>query len=113
LGSTVVQASSDYHGARARAGEISAEMSVAAAAAHANAQEAGGTAVGIRQTAAAHAEAVRPETGSPEAVVLLVTRMDERLAQMQDHIAASRAALADAATQLRAHEQGLAALARR
>ena len=113
LGSTVAQGFSDYHGARARAGEISAEMSVAATAAHANAHEAGGTAVRIRQTAAVQAAAVRPETGSPEAVMLLVTRMDERLAQMQDHIAASRAALADAANQVRAHGQGLAALARR
>jgi len=45
--------------------------------------------------------------------MLLVTRMDERLAQMQDHIAASRAALADAANQVRAHGHALAALARR
>jgi hypothetical protein len=110
LGSTVAQASTGYHGDRSRAGDISAEAAAAAAAARVSADEAGGTAVGIRQTAAVHAAAVGPETGSPEAVVLLVTRMDERLAQMQEHIAASRTALADAAKQVRAHGDGLAAL---
>jgi hypothetical protein len=110
LGSTVAQASTGFHSDRSRAGDISASVCAAAAAARVSAHEAGGTAVDIRQTASAHAAAVRPETGSPEAVVLLVTRMDERLAQMQDHIAASRTALADVAKQVRAHGAGLAAL---
>ena len=110
LGSTVAQASSGYHGVRSRAGDISAEMHAVAAEARASAREAGGTAVGIRQTAAVHAAAIRPETGSPEAVVLLVTHMDQRLAQMQDHLSASRTALADAAKQVQAHGDGLTAL---
>jgi hypothetical protein len=110
LGSTVAQASSGYHGARSRAGDISAETRAVATAAHVSANEAGGIAVGIRQTAAVHAAAVRPEVGSPEAVVLLVTHMDERLAQMQDHIAAARTALSDAAKQVRAHGHSLSAL---
>lgn len=113
LASTVAQASSGYHDARSRAGDISAEVRAAATAARVGAYEAGGTAVGIRQTAAVHAAAVRPEAGSPEAVVLLVRHMDERLAQMQDHIAASRTALSDAAKQVRAHGQNLAALGHR
>jgi hypothetical protein len=110
LGSTVARASSNYHGARSRAGGISAEMQAVAAEARSSAHGAGGTAVGIRQTAAVHAAAIRPETGSPEAVVLLVKHMDERLAQMQDHLAASRTALADAAKQIHAHGDGLTAL---
>jgi hypothetical protein len=111
LGSAVAQAG--YHGVRSRAGDISAEMHAVAAAARASAHEAGGTAVGIRQTAAIHAAAIRPETGSPEAVVLLVTHMDERLAQMQDHLAASRTVLADAAKQVHEHVHGLAVLGHR
>jgi hypothetical protein len=113
LGSTVAQGVTQYHGARARAEAITAEMSAAAEAAHAGAIDAGGTAASIHRTAAAHAAAIRPEAGSPEAVVLLVSRMDERLERMQDHIHASKAALAAAGEQIRAHGQDLATLGHR
>lgn len=113
LASAVAQASSGYYDARSRVGDISAEVRAAATAAHVRAREAGGTAAGIRRTAAAHAAALRPEASSPEAVVLLVRQMDEHLAQMQDHIAASRAALSEAAKQVREHAHSLAALGHR
>lgn len=110
LGSTVGQAASAYHGVRSHSGGIIAELHTVAASARSSAHEAGSTAVGIRQTAATHAAAIRPETAAPEAVVLLVTRMDERLAQMQDHLTASRAALEDAALRVREHVQSLSTL---
>ena len=113
LGTTVAQAASGYHGARSHSGQVAADLRAVAAAARSSAHEAGGTAVGIRQTAAAHAAAIRPETAAPEAMVLLVTRMDERLAQMQDHLAASKATLEDAATRVRAHAQSLSTLGHR
>jgi hypothetical protein len=112
LALTMAHAASGYHDVHSRAGDISAEVRAAATAARVSADEAGGTAAVIRQTAAVQAGAIRPEAGSPEAVVLLVRQMDERLAQMQDHIAASRAALSDAAKQVRAHGQNLTALGR-
>ena len=113
LGSAVAQAASGYLGARSRGGRVAADMRVVAATARSSAYEAGGTAVGIRRIAAAQAAAIRPETATPEAMVLLVTRMDERLEQMQDHLAASTAALEDAATRVRAHAQTLSALGHR
>lgn len=112
LGSSVLQAATGYQSTHSRAGDIAEKIDAAARTAHAAALDAGGTAVGIRSTAATHAAAVRPEAGSPEAVVLLVTRMDEHLAKMQEHITSSKAAMMHAARQLRGHREDITALGR-
>lgn len=112
LGASVLQAASGYHSVRSRAGDLAEKIGAAARDAHAAANDAHGTAVGIRSTAATHAAAVRPEAASPAAVVLLVHRMDEHLAKMQDHIASSKVELIRAAQQLRGHRTDMTALGR-
>lgn len=112
LGKSVLQAATGYHAVRSRAGDLVEKIDAAARDAHAASNDAHGTAAGIRSAATTHAAAIRPEAGSPEAVVLLVHRMDEHLAKMQDNIATSKLELIRAAQQLRGHRTDITALGR-
>lgn len=108
----VARAGTAFQADRSRAESATSAAADMVASYQAHSEQAGATAAGIRHLAAAQAAAIAPPqtTVPPEAVVLLVRTMDERLAQVQDHLTASRAALNDGAAQLRRYAGDLAAL---
>jgi hypothetical protein len=100
-------AASSYRTKNARAGAVTADLRGAAGEAAAAARQGAQAAAAIRQTAATDAVAITAATHSPEGVVLLVARMDERLAAMQDQISATRSRLESAAERVASHGQEL------
>lgn len=95
---------SDYRARAATAGAVTAGLSATMRDAATTAMQGGRTAASIRQVAATEAAAITADgLRDPAAVVLLVSRLDERLDAMQAHIAATRAELQSMADHVAGH----------
>lgn len=94
-------AASDYQARDSRATAATAELRAVVQEAVALARRRSVAAADIRQRAETDAGAIAAsEQPTPEAVGLLVSRLDERLAEMQDHIAESRSTYVAAAARI-------------
>jgi hypothetical protein len=81
----------DYRGTLAQVSGLDADVNAAAGAGDANGQNGRAGATGVRQTAQSAAAAIAPATGSPAGVKVLVSTVDERLADMQRQIDTTKA----------------------
>ena len=84
-------AAQDYRGTLAQVSGLDADVNAAAGAGEANGQNGRAGATGVRQTAQSAAAAIAPATGSPAGVKVLVSTMDQRLADMQRQIDTTKA----------------------
>jgi hypothetical protein len=84
-------AAQDYRGSWAQVGGLDDDATAAAGAGDATGQDGRSGATGVRQTAQSAAAAIAPATGSPAGVKVLVSTMDDRLADMQRQIEATKA----------------------
>ena len=110
LAGATERAAAGYRQAGARIAELTAAIDAAATAAVEDGQRARAVAAGIRETARTRAAGITPETDTPEGLVLLVQSMDERLASMQQHIAAVREQMRANAERIRQQSVELAAV---
>jgi len=94
-------AAQDYRGAVARVTALDDEVNGTAGAGDATGRNGRTGALGVRQTAQSAAAAIAPATNSPAGVKLLVSSMDERLADMQRQIDTTKAQNALLAGRLR------------
>ncbi|WP_027332141.1 hypothetical protein [Mycolicibacterium tusciae] len=91
----------DYQARDSRATAATAELRAVVQEAVAVARQCSVAAADIRQRAATDTGAIaRGHEPTPEAVGLLVSRLDERLAEMQDHVAESRSMYVAAAERI-------------
>ena len=81
----------DYRGSWARVGGLDDDVNGTASAGDATGQNGRAGATGVRQTAWSAAAAIAPATGSPAGVKVLVSTMDQRLADMQRQIDSTKA----------------------
>ncbi|WP_273735425.1 hypothetical protein [Mycolicibacterium septicum] len=80
---------------------MTADLSAAILGADMTARRGALTAASIRQSASADATAIATDAPQdPAALVLLVSRLDDRLGEMQDHITRTRSELQSAAEQI-------------
>ena len=84
-------AARDYRGSWAQVTGLDDDVNGAAGAGDATGQNGRAGATGVRQTARSAAAAIAPATGSPAGVKVLVSTMDERLADMQRQIDTTKA----------------------
>jgi len=84
-------AAQDYRGSWAQVAGLDDDVNGAAGAGDATGQNGRAGASGVRQTAQSAAAAIAPATGSPAGVKVLVSTMDERLADMQRQIDTTKA----------------------
>ena len=84
-------AARDYRGSWAQVAGLDDDVNGAAGAGDATGQNGRAGATGVRQTARSAAAAIAPATGSPAGVKVLVSTMDERLADMQRQIDTTKA----------------------
>jgi hypothetical protein len=84
-------AARDYRGSWAQVAGLDDDASAAAGAGDATGQDGRAGATGVRQTAQSAAAAIAPATGSPAGVKVLVSNMDDRMADMQRQIDATKA----------------------
>jgi hypothetical protein len=110
LGGATERAAAGYQRAGGRIAELTAAIDAAATAAVDDGRRARAVAAGIRETARTRAAGISPETDAPEAMVLLVQSLDERLASMQQHISAVREQMRANAERIRQHGVELAAV---
>jgi hypothetical protein len=110
LAAATEEAAAGYRQAGGRIAELTAAIDAAATTAIEDGQRARAAATGIRETARTRAAGIRPETDTPEGLVLLVQSMDERLAAMQQHIAAVRDQMRANAERIRQQSVELAAV---
>jgi cell wall-associated NlpC family hydrolase len=81
----------DYRGSWAQVTGLDDDANATAGAGDATGQNGRSGATGVRQTAQSAAAAIAPATGSPAGVKMLVSTMDERLADMQRQIDTTKA----------------------
>jgi hypothetical protein len=79
-------AAQDYRGSWAQVTRLDDAANATAGAGDANGQNGRSGATGVRQTAQSAAAAIAPATGSPAAMKVLVSTMDDRMADMQRQI---------------------------
>ena len=84
-------AAQDYRSTWAQVSGLDADVNAAAGAGEANGRNGRAAATGVRQSAQSAAAAIAPATGSPAGVKVLVSTMDERLADMQRQIDTTKA----------------------
>jgi cell wall-associated NlpC family hydrolase len=84
-------AAQDYRGSWAQVTGLDDDVNGAAGAGDATGHNGRAGATGVRQTAQSAAAAIAPATGSPAGVKVLVSTMDERLADMQRQIDTTKA----------------------
>ncbi|TXH20424.1 MAG: NlpC/P60 family protein [Mycobacterium sp.] len=84
-------AAQDYRGNWAKVAGLDDDASATAGAGEANGQQGRTGATGVRQTAQTAAAAIAPATGNPAGVKMLVSTMDDRLADMQRQIDTTKA----------------------
>ena len=84
-------AAQDYRGNWAKVAGLDDDASATAGAGEANGQQGRAGATGVRQTAQTAAAAIAPATGNPAGVKMLVSTMDDRLADMQRQIDTTKA----------------------
>jgi hypothetical protein len=84
-------AARDYRGSWAQVAGLDDDASAAAGAGDATGQDGRAGATRVRQTAQSAAAAIAPATGSPAGVKVLVSNMDDRMADMQRQIDATKA----------------------
>ena len=84
-------AAQDYRSTWAQVRGLDADVNAAAGAGEANGRNGRAAATGVRQSAQSAAAAIAPATGSPAGVKVLVSTMDERLADMQRQIDTAKA----------------------
>ena len=103
-------AAAGYQRAGARIAALTSAIDEVATTAVEDGRRARAAAAGIRETARTRAAGITPETDTPEGMVLLVSSMDERLASMQQHIAAVREQMRGSAERIREQAVELAAV---
>jgi peptidoglycan DL-endopeptidase CwlO len=84
-------AAQDYRGSWAQVTGLDDDVNGTAGAGDATGQNGRAGATGVRQTAQSAAAAIAPATGSPAGVKVLVSTMDERMADMQRQIDTTKA----------------------
>jgi cell wall-associated NlpC family hydrolase len=84
-------ATQDYRGAWATVGGLDDDANATAGAGDGAGQDGRAGATGVRQTARSAAAVIAPAAGSPAGVKVLVSNMDDRLADMQRQIEATKA----------------------
>jgi hypothetical protein len=84
-------AAQDYRGSWAQVTGLDDDANATAGAGDATGQNGRSGATGVRQTAQSAAAAIAPATGSPAGVKVLVSTMDERMADMQRQIDTTKA----------------------
>ena len=80
----------DYRGTLAQVGGLDDQVNHAVSAGEATGQRGRAGATGARQTARSAAAAIAPAAGSPAGIKLLVSTMDDRLADMQHLVAIAK-----------------------
>ena len=110
LATAAEQAAQGYRDDDVRAAGLSEALYGAVKQASDQAQQAGASAMAIRRTAATEAQAVTAEGQDPHKLVLLVSRMDDRLRAMQEHIEHTREGFAASAQRIEAHGVEMAAI---
>jgi hypothetical protein len=108
LAAATGEASSRYRRDDARAVALSDALHSTVTEAVTHARQASASARAISHTAATSARAVLAEGSEPHNLVLLVSRMDDRLAAMQDQIAQTRQRLQVSAQKIAAHRAAIA-----
>ncbi|MGB5113383.1 MAG: hypothetical protein WBO08_17900 [Mycobacterium sp.] len=84
-------AAQDYRGTASEAAGLDGDVTATTRAAKATGQNGRADAAAVRHTAQSAAAAIAPATGSPAGMKVLVSTMDDRLADMQRHIDTAKA----------------------